>query len=279
VEKKEAGATEAYTLHVQVSRDGITADKDVTLTLRGKRKNTGKSSKEEKPDPASELEQELDDLIRETEAEEGQQIMLPDSLEDGTRVRWSTSEHSSQLVFLVFPIFIIMIMYLSFLQKNQEEQKARRDSVRRSIPVFTDQIMILLSCGLIFPDAFRRIAEGYRRDPGKRGFFERMIVECQETTQRTNRSLVRILNEKADLYRIRDFTRIVGYISDNQYRGVDLTGKLEASGRELWEERKKQAEEKGKLAETKMTMPLALLLLVLILVTAAPAIIQVEGGV
>ena len=66
-------------------------------------------------------------------------------------------------------------------------------------------------------------------------------------------------------------------LTENQYRGIDLRSKLKSEGEFLWEQRKKIAEEKGKLAETKMTLPLAVLLAVLILITAAPAVLQVKG--
>ena len=60
----------------------------------------------------------------------------------------------------------------------------------------------------------------------------------------------------------------------HQYKGVNLTEKLESESDILWTQRKKIAEEKGRIAETKLTFPLALLLLVLILITAAPAIME-----
>ncbi len=41
----------------------------------------------------------------------------------------------------------------------------------------------------------------------------------------------------------------------------------------MWIGRKKKAEEKGKLAETKLTFPLMILLLVLIMITVAPALL------
>ena len=53
-----------------------------------------------------------------------------------------------------------------------------------------------------------------------------------------------------------------------------MTEKLESESDILWTQRKKIAEEKGRIAETKLTFPLALLLLVLILITAAPAIME-----
>ena len=77
---------------------------------------------------------------------------------------------------------------------------------------------------------------------------------------------------------VSQFSRLAGIIRDNQLKGFDISGKLKNEAELLWDLRKRNAEERGRLAETRLTMPLALLLLVLLLVTAAPAIIQVEGG-
>ena len=67
---------------------------------------------------------------------------------------------------------------------------------------------------------------------------------------------------------------MINIITDNQFKGVDLSDKLESERDLLWEQRKKLAEERGRAAETKMAFPLAILLLVLILITAAPAMLQ-----
>ena len=71
---------------------------------------------------------------------------------------------------------------------------------------------------------------------------------------------------------------MVSVIVENQKKGVNLCEKLSRDGELIWEERKKKAIEKGKLAESKMSFPLAILLIVLIIVTALPAMLQVKGG-
>ncbi len=42
----------------------------------------------------------------------------------------------------------------------------------------------------------------------------------------------------------------------------------------LWLERKKSCEERGRLAETKLTLPLMIFLMVLIVITVAPALME-----
>ena len=130
---------------------------------------------------------------------------------------------------------------------------------------------------MIFPDAFRRIAEGYRVSEKSEDYFRQQISAICRTSAVENKSLVTVLSAYSERIGVREFTRVVNLIRENQYRGVDLTEGLESEAEILWNQRKKLAEERGKLAETRMTLPLALLLMVLILVTAAPAVLHVEG--
>ncbi|MBQ3184719.1 MAG: hypothetical protein IJB54_01905, partial [Firmicutes bacterium] len=63
-------------------------------------------------------------------------------------------------------------------------------------------------------------------------------------------------------------------IEDNVNKGTELTGKLRSESDMLWMDRKKKCEEMGRLAETKLTLPLMLFLIVLIVITVAPALLE-----
>lgn len=73
---------------------------------------------------------------------------------------------------------------------------------------------------------------------------------------------------------IRELMRVSNIISDNIKKGVELTGKLQAESEMLWLERKKSCEERGRLAETKLTLPLMIFLMVLMIITVAPALLE-----
>ena len=87
-----------------------------------------------------------------------------------------------------------------------------------------------------------------------------------------------MITRRAEEIGVSEFSRLAGVIQDNQLLGTDISDKLRNEGEILWDLRKRNAEERGRLAETKLTLPLAILLMVLVLVTAAPAMIQVQGG-
>ena len=72
----------------------------------------------------------------------------------------------------------------------------------------------------------------------------------------------------------KELMRISNIISDNISKGVELTDKLQRESETLWLNRKRDCEERGRLAETKLTLPLTFFLLVLIVITVSPALLE-----
>jgi tight adherence protein C len=68
--------------------------------------------------------------------------------------------------------------------------------------------------------------------------------------------------------------RFAGVIADNIGKGSALSEKLQTESDLLWNSRKKKAEERGRIAETKLTIPMLLMLLVLVMITIAPAALE-----
>ena len=82
------------------------------------------------------------------------------------------------------------------------------------------------------------------------------------------------LREFARKSGIKELIRVANIICDNVSKGTGLTEKLQAESEILWMNRKKNCEERGRLAETKLTLPLVIFLLVLIVITIAPALLE-----
>lgn len=257
-------------LHVKIEQGGLKAEENVTLYLRGGREEAEKESEEE---PTQTLKDRLDEVLTELEQDEEALVKLPEKLEDGTKLSWSRqAEPSAAGCLLIVPLGLFYL-YRSRTQKEKEEREEQVASVRRALPGFNNQLLLLLNSGLIFSDAFMRIAESCRYRQKKDAFSE-IIEGMLHQSKETGSSLISVMENYSRNLGIREFSRLTGIISDNQYKGVDLTEKLEAESDILWTQRKKTAEEKGRTAETKLSFPLAVLLLVLILIAAAPAMLQ-----
>lgn len=275
--REDDGRESTFPLTVEIRSGKASLRKELLITLQGeKTERTPGGSKAEK-DPVAELERSVSEIQAKLRESRGREIMLPTKTEEGAVLRWERVPNRSPLKVMVLPLFYLLFLYAGRNEKERKAAENRRSSILRSLPSFCDQLLLMMNCGLIFRDAFARIAEGYQKHGAKDDYFRGMIVELEYSSRRGNRNLVPLLEERAEALGNRSFSRLVNLISDNQRKGTDMTGKLREDAAALWEERKQAAEERGKLAETKLSLPLAMLLMVLIVITAAPAMLQVKG--
>ncbi len=266
--------TLSASLKVTGFKDGVSLEKNPVVYIGGGKEEAGREKTESgDADARDEIGRAIDDAVRSVENSDGDRIELPEVLDDGTLLLWEKPGGSEKyLAFLAFPA-MLLFFYKGEREKNQKELKARKDSVIKSLPSFNSQILLLLGSGLIFEEAFARVAAGYGDKVG-RNYFENMIVEMGRKSREANISAARAMDMYAAKIGVREFTRIKEIIVTAQIKGNDLSEKLADEGELLWNKRKKTAEERGRIAETKLSVPLALLLLALIGVTAAPAMMQ-----
>ena len=271
---KRSGGKEvaSFPLEVEASKDGKSIKKEVTVTIGNAKGKTA----ENKADEDLLLENAVDGIVSKLSKSTGSRIKLPSMTDDGVGLSWTRSLNADEVIVLFMAPVLIWLIYLNGEKKKREKEKKRVASVELALPSFNDELYMLLGSGLIFRDAFRRVADGYRESPDP-GYFQKEMIDVDEVTDSGARDIVSVITSKAEEIGVTEFSRIVSMIRDNQLKGVELSSKLGSESEILWDLRKKKAEEKGRLAETKLTLPLAILLMVLIMITAAPAIIQVQG--
>ncbi len=200
-------------------------------------------------------------------------IMLPETFEKSKGLKWKAPfDYSFLYLLLLLPTYVFLDYRRSF-EVEEKKKKNFKSSVIRKLPAFSDNIILLLESGLVFTDAFSHIAKVYS-EKEKRDLFEQMIVDVTDECKLTKDEYTSVMCRYAAEIKIREFSRLCSILSENQKKGIGLVDKLRNESIGLWENRKKIATERGKLAETKLSFPLSLLLVALILITAAPAFMQ-----
>lgn len=221
-------------------------------------------------------------IVRSAAAADSPDMALPRELGDGVRVRWYAGKEDGGpfLAFIFF--FALIIVYLKRYDPVNREIRKAEESIAQDLPEFINKLVLLLNAGLVVSTAFSKIAEDYEmfyhsgkpeKERKKRYLYEELI-EIQKRVNRSNASLIRELKEFSQRCGVREMVRLTTVISDNWNKGSALSEKLEGEAELMWIGRKKRAEEKGRLAETKLTLPLMILLMVLIMVTIAPAMLE-----
>ena len=176
----------------------------------------------------------------------------------------------------------VLIVYLKRYGQIDKEIRDAKESIQRDLPEFINKLVLLLNAGLVVSAAFAKITRDYEAfyhggNPEKRRkkrYLYEVLLEMERKVERSNTSLIGELRDFSQRCGVREMVRLTAIISDNWNKGSTLAEKLEAEGGLLWTTRKKRAEEKGRLAETKLTFPLMILLIVLIVITIAPAMME-----
>jgi hypothetical protein len=209
---------------------------------------------------------------------EGDALTLPDADAYGVRYRWGDGASD-----LHIPEFMALAIFGLFLYRNRyswinKRIKAARRSMIADFPEFIDKLLLMLNAGLVVTEAVSRIAADYelRRDEKKPRPLYEELAAIRQRVENTNASLSVELNRMAARSGVRELMRFASVVSDNIDKGSALAEKLKAEGELVWKMRKKDVEEAGRLAETKMILPMTLTLLTLIMITMAPAVLDMR---
>ena len=202
-------------------------------------------------------------------------IALPNVLADGRPVAWYGKQNPQ------WPYVLVLTPLLVALAIRQQEEKGKKEireavgSVVRELPGFANKLVLLMNAGLVFPSAFQQLLEDYMKYwEGKQNYFYGQLKVISSRCAETKEGLHLALNEFSLRTGVPEFIRMTKLFEDSVEKGTDLVDQLRIESNGLWFARKKAAEERGKLAETKMTLPLVILLLVLVVVTVAPALLE-----
>ena len=207
-------------------------------------------------------------------------VALPDRLRTGEKVTWKPERKTNTVVIAFGMILLTVLLYIRRLDPLEKLRRAQMDSVRRQLPEFVNRLVLLLGAGLVLSSAFERIVEESRQTESLAGdyFYNCMdaiysrIKETNGSMEREFRAFARSCSSSGE--GARELMRISNIITDNISKGVELTDKLQSESEVLWLSRKRGSEERGRLAETKLTMPLTVFLLVLVVVTVSPALLE-----
>ena len=202
-------------------------------------------------------------------------VELPTKLKSGEKVHWYRKKQTHTMIICVLILGALIAIWQNEGASRKKEMEQRRNSVMRQLPEFINRLVLLMNAGLVLNTAFEKTVEEsvrYGRDVDD--YFYANINGIYESVKYANGSMSRELRRFAKESGIKELMRVSNIIADNISKGVELNEKLERESELLWILRKKNCEERGKMAETKLTLPLMMLLMVLIVITVAPALIE-----
>jgi len=231
-----------------------------------------KSGSDRDRDQVEEMRRQVENLLREAIAEPGNQILLPTHTRDGIPIQWMAENNRNFGYFFLGILLLGGILTWSRYSALKKERELATRSIQGDLPLFLNQLVLLLNAGAIFEGAFKEIMKNEQKKKEKSYFYSQLewiLIRYEETRDPLDVQLAAFARRTDD----QDFIRIAGIIRDNLQRGILLSEKLLKERNDLMHKRKKRVEEEIRVKETKLTMPLCLYLLVLITIAIAPAVL------
>ena len=203
------------------------------------------------------------------------ELSLAQELSDGTKIIWKHTRRGHTAESLLLCACLFAGIFFSRYRKAKREVQNDSTEILRDLPDFMNRFVLLLSAGLVTEAAVKKIAADYRKHTRtiKKPLFEG-FCEIERRIEETNASFLTELHQFAKKSGVRELIRLSTLLEETIHTGTALNEKLETEAALLWFYRKKNAEEKGRLAETRLTFPLVIQLLVLMLITLAPVFLK-----
>lgn len=210
------------------------------------------------------------------ENNKGDKLVLPTKTPEGVSLKWKSADTTNVITQVALLLLVGVCVYYSRYKFLDKKIKDTKDSVARDFPDFINKLVLLLNAGMVVTAAFEKITADYRSrsNNGEKKHLYEEFCAMEDNINNANSGFLRELNDIAQRSGIRDVMRFNTIIVDNIDKGSALVEKLQSESQILWTGRIKMAEEKGRIAETKLTFPMVLQLLVLIIITIAPAAME-----
>lgn len=280
IRRNSTETSERYDVRLKILNEDEISERDVTVTLRAvndvpeSREDTGRVVSRE-----AEIDAEVDSMLSDIGVSDEKVIRLPTTLPDGTPVVWSPAKQKDRSGIALIPVIYLVLIALvikSGLDTGKDQEAVVRREIMRGLPRFCNQLFLMMNAGLILSDAFEYICSSYMRIGDKNlGVFEKELTELCESNSEHRTSTSALLSEYAAFHNVKELVRIAAILTENEKRGSDVIENLSRESRFLWDERKIIAREQGRMIDSKMSWPLAMLLIILIVITMAPAMMNI----
>jgi hypothetical protein len=235
---------------------------------------------EAKHDFARDLETSVGRLISDiSTGNDGFSVSLPASTVSGIEMKWSKPRETGAVAALFLLPILGVFVYRNRYRGMDKAVAKMREGIKRDFPDFLAKLLLLLNAGLVVTAAVAKIADDYRerRRAGEEKVFFEELLAMEERIRGANTSLAAEFSDLAVRSGQREVMRFSSILADNIDKGSALADKLMQEEGMLRAMRKKRAEERGRLAETKLTFPMALQLGAIIIITVAPAAFEMQG--
>lgn len=227
------------------------------------------------------LRRELRTLVKDLQqnATDEENMILPYMLPSGVVLGWEKDKEPLLHIAFLLLLISFFLIFKSRYHRIDKDMGEEKEAIEALFPEFISRLILLLSAGLVIGSAISKIVRDYeeqkRSSVCENNPLYEALSEVIRRVKETNASLSEELSLMARKSRVRQLMRFSAILTDSLEKGTPLINKLEDERHLIWQSRKKDAEKKGRIAETKLIFPLSILLLMIVIITISPVLINV----
>ena len=216
-----------------------------------------------------------DELKMAVAESEEDSIVLPDVTDEGVSLVWKVKKSNYTGAIAVLGCALILAVYRSRYSFADKAAKEYRNAVLRDFESVPERFLLLIDSGMTAYNALLRICHDAVEQSA--GSLSPMVEELEDISLKVDKYNANLIDEwKGFAARMQsgDMLRFCTILEDNITKGGELADKMELECRNLRESRRKNIQEKMRLMDSKMMIPMMMMLFSLIVVAIAPAMLE-----
>lgn len=198
-------------------------------------------------------------------------VEIPREWNSNISINWNTKDESKlPFVFLITIAFGGFIVYYINL-KTEEGISERKDKIKMDFPEMLNKLVLLLGAGSTASTAMDKIVNDYRASKDKKVLYEELIILNDSIYGDKKMSYGDAYETFAKRCMVQEAIRFAALMIQHERTGSsNLVNMLRLYSTEAWQERKRIAERKGKMAENKLLAPILLIFAAIIIIVMMP---------
>ena len=198
-------------------------------------------------------------------------VEMPQKWGDTITIRWIAKEKTKlPVIILIAFLFGGFVVYYLTL-KTKENLSERKERIKMDFPEMLNKLVLLIGAGTTVSTAMDKIISDYRGSKEKRALYEELIILNESIYGDKKMNYIEAYEAFAKRCMVPEAIRFAALMIQHERTGTSqLTSMLRLFSNEAWQERKRIAERRGKMAENKLLLPILLIFLAVLIIVLMP---------
>ena len=209
-------------------------------------------------------------LKTERENRSSEYVDLPKSFQ-GKSIDYRIVKNNKSLRIFAYVavISVLLFFYDSFMHK--ENEKKRKEEIRRLYPNFAQKFSMLSGAGLTPRQIFNKMGENYlKKSEGKNPLYDEILIINRELSSGIPE--IKAYENFDKRCGVREISTFVSIVNQNMKKGaISLNTEIRKLSAESFRDQKGEIRKKGELAGSKLLFPMLIMLVIVFVMIMVPA--------